>query len=138
MTTMADPYLLLIDAVTRRIALAEAATPGPWRWRDLGGQARWQRQGLVGADNQVVVPSGVPDVYPSYMDADHITANSPAAMLPLLRADLELIEKHQPKPVWHGAEVTRYICEYCGSTETKGDRWCWHIANRLRAYQIEA
>jgi hypothetical protein len=62
-----------LDAVRR---LCEQASDGPWSWVDPGGRIK---QALVSGhwhtrDGVMVLPSAVPDVYPSVADAAFIAA----------------------------------------------------------------
>jgi hypothetical protein len=54
--------------------LAAKASTGAWKWHDPGGHIKY----ALMADRQIVVPSAIPDVYPSAGDARWIAALSPA------------------------------------------------------------
>jgi hypothetical protein len=75
--------------------LHEAATPGPWRWDDRLTRAKhlqsWLTNRAAGGYGQDVLPTGMPDVYPSKADADLITALRNAA--PALLDAAEALER---------------------------------------------
>lgn len=68
------PSETLVAAADLIRDLATQANPGPWKWRDPGGRIKY----ALMADRQMVVPSAIPDVYPSAADARWIAALSPA------------------------------------------------------------
>lgn len=104
MTTITEPDLhtRLRSAIEERLALAQAATPGPWHQRSndrLGDDdtevcTRDQRtlvQVLLGdQDTREEFPQAA-------ADARFIAANSPDWVIRACRADLARLERHRPQ-----------------------------------------
>jgi hypothetical protein len=74
-----QPSEQLVAAADLIRDLAAKASTGAWKWRDPGGHIKY----ALMADRQIVVPSAIPDVYPSAGDARWIAAVSPALGSPI-------------------------------------------------------
>ena len=105
-----DLHTRLRSAIEERLALAEAATPGPWAWEATGQQDNsWGLGGVVDGDGESLSGdvTDVPDtevVDPvcyqddgHLSDAAHIAANDPTFTIRACRADLARLERHRPQ-----------------------------------------
>jgi hypothetical protein len=119
-TSPADVHAAIIAAIRQRLALAEAATPGPWAiWRDLDHQGFY----TVG-DAAGVIPDGATitegECNPTahvYIEPDAalIAANDPAWTVRMCRAALERMERHRPQSpdVWPSGKPRPTACLQC-------------------------
>lgn len=81
-------------AIEARLALARAATPGPWTWEEADRFDEHMVEALV---------AGPPPLTPSVLDGmgsvanfAHIAANDPSTVERHCLADLRLLERHAP------------------------------------------
>jgi hypothetical protein len=93
---MADELVVWLRAqIDDDEALARDATQGDWRWADRADLGRRFKQVLVAGPGEVVVPSCLPDVYPSKYDAAHIVRHDPARVLREVEAKRRIIEQYE-------------------------------------------
>jgi hypothetical protein len=74
-------------AVEQRLAVAQAATPGPWMW--IAGRVMQERGRVVISD-----ADGLATAEPE--DLAFIAANDPARIIRDCRRDLKVLARHQP------------------------------------------
>jgi ribosomal protein S18 acetylase RimI-like enzyme len=88
-------------AVRERMAVAQAATPGPWAiWRDLDFQGFYtvgDEAGVI-AEGEVYIEGEVNPTAHVYVepDAEFIAANDPARILRDCAEDLGVLRRHRP------------------------------------------
>jgi hypothetical protein len=105
----------LTAAVEKRLAVAEAATPGPWRYNpnkawhlpeDLASRRNGEE--FVGAgplDATIGVAATGPADHPQSMaDAAFIAANDPARIIRDCRRDLKVLARHRPRGSFSGSQ----------------------------------
>jgi hypothetical protein len=132
----------LTAAVEKRLAVAEAATPGPWRYNpnkawhlpeDLASRRNGEE--FVGAgplDATIGVAATGPADHPQSMaDAAFIAANDPARIIRDCRRDLKVLERHHTYGLQLAPEF-RKGCVHC----QQGGGVCAEIRGLAEAYEI--
>ena len=98
-------------AVRERMAVAQAATPGPWSVDDH----TYAETIYAGDDHTAVIAGGrwggEASVFHSTEDAIHIAANDPARILRDCERDLKVLERHAPAYEIPGRWVCRSRCK---------------------------
>lgn len=95
----------------RRLAVARAATPGPW----MSASHTGRKDGIAlvgrvedrGTGRAVAVLSDA-DVHQRHRDAEHIALHDPADAIRRYEGELEVLERHAPYPVSGGIG-----CDHC-------------------------
>jgi hypothetical protein len=94
----------------RRLAVAKAATPGPWAWEATGQQPNsWGLGTVVGDDGETLLSGDVTDIEGTEVvdavcfqddghipDAAHIALHDPADAIARYTGELEVLERHLP------------------------------------------
>ena len=128
----------LVAAVTERLELARAATPGPWVHHPAGfmgcGQVLTAGEGVEGGD--IAGPTG--DLYPrgGYSprgDMAHIAANDPATVIRACEADLERLAVHSPCTPGCALHLVPMTCHYCDIAA----RWCFEVRRVAYVYGLD-
>lgn len=102
--------------IDRRLAVAKAATPGPWRWGPIdvtksGKRALYcalQKPFTPGMwPGAVVLKAAEADVYPSTADAEHIALHDPADAVRRYEGNLDLLSRYDELATESVARLTQ-------------------------------
>jgi Family of unknown function (DUF6221) len=125
-------------AITQRLELAQAATPGPWRVAAEGSegsrvapdyQDKRERTRFIAMVNGRVQPE-------DGRNARHIAANDPATIIRHCERDLKVLDRHRtcgtPDEIAAHPRYPNTACAHCGSNP-----WpCEDIEWLAEAYQV--
>lgn len=104
---MPDLHSRIAVEIERRLAVARAATPGPWRhdpakqWHapeDLAERRNGEEFVGAGKPTIAIAATGPADHSQSMMDADHIALHDPADAERRYSAALRVLNRHAPAP----------------------------------------
>jgi uncharacterized protein DUF6221 len=114
----------------RRLAVARAATPGPWAWEATGQKDNsWGLGTVVGDDGETLLSGDVTDVEGAEVvdavcyqdngrlaDAAHIALHDPADAIRRYAGELEVLERHTELPDSWGSCATCLVEDARGSS----------------------
>jgi hypothetical protein len=118
-----DLVTRLLAAIEETERVAQAATPGPWRYNP---NKHWHKPGTcwfeeavftgpAGKDAVCIAGTGETDHPEAMARAAHIAHNDPAAVLRRCNADRYIVESHPATAVFDpgSSEVPGFVCETC-------------------------
>lgn len=109
--------------VGRRLAIARAATPGPWSGND---------EVIYDADSSSILvgPWGsIGDELLAY-----VLAHDPADAIRRYEYAQKVLTRHATKPVWNGGDLLHYRCDFCGRIESAA---CDDVADLAESLGID-
>lgn len=132
-----DIHAKISAEVERRLAIARAATPGPWMAATHTG--RKDGVSLVGATanrgtGRAVAVFADSNVYQRAADAEHAALHDPADSIRRYEYALKVLTRHAIKPVWNGGDLLHYRCAFCGRIESPA---CDDVADLAESLGID-
>jgi hypothetical protein len=124
---MADLHERLTAAVTERLDVARAATPGPWsRYGNLGYAVFTEAY-----DDPDYDPPAVTHGSDMEADAEYIALHDPADAIRRYERDLRVLERHRPAADEPG------LCAWCFAGDDYLPYPCPEIRDLALAYEVE-
>jgi hypothetical protein len=91
---MPDLHSRIATEIDRRLAVARAATPGPWAWVQMPKFSALQSTTEVEIGGEDVRPFVLPVANPEPADAAHIALNDPEDSIRRLEAASRVLNRH--------------------------------------------
>lgn len=137
MRAMSDIHDKIRSELERRLAIARAASPGPWMAATHTG--RKDGVSLVGrvedrgTGKAVAVFAGA-DVHQRANDAEHTALHDPADSIRRYEYAQKVLTRHATKAVWNGGDLLHYRCDFCGRIESPA---CDDVADLAESLGID-
>lgn len=130
-----DLHTTLRAAVQARLALARAATPGPWttpyREHDVG----WLVHNARGTEYAMTI--AVMHSVDSEADAKHIAANDPGTVIRGCERDLRVLERHRSVDGMGKYRDVGEYCDQCSRLSQIGEMYpCPDVLDMAQAYNV--